>query len=183
MDKYIIKWYYAFFLGAWFLIAGCTQFPLNLHNRVKEVNNCTVDVIDSRFDKKIFIDAQTITTIPSLQEILRSKLCQRDIIQGFIKDGTGLVVYISNIRCGKVNHFTYSKLSGSMSGQIQVKRPGEPAFYEYLIVSPIIEMNKAIFSGSNVYKDFIEYVLDAFVTETEKTIGKIKEGAVNENVK
>ncbi|MBC6928732.1 MAG: hypothetical protein DWB56_07190 [Candidatus Jettenia sp.] len=169
------KYWILFSLFFLFSITGCTQFSLNLQDRVQNVNTCQISVIDSRADENIFINALAIKTIPPVRQILYTKLCQRNEIQKAIREGMELTVYISNIQCGRINHYIYSELIGGMTGQIQVRKPGEKEYHEYLIMPSFSRVNKPIFAKRTIYKDFIEYIVEGFVADIEKNIYKIKE--------
>jgi hypothetical protein len=178
--KYLQKRYWILFFVFGSFAAGCAEFSLNLRDRIKEIDRCQITVIDSRSDERVFIDALTITPTPPIREILYSKLCQRDEIQKFIRTGIELNVYISAIRCGQISNFFSSELVGSMTGQIKIRKPDEHEFYTYLIMPPPTKLKKFIFTGKTVYKDFIEYVTEGFVTEVEKTIYKLRECSVKQ---
>ncbi|MCF6159616.1 MAG: hypothetical protein E3K32_13840 [wastewater metagenome] len=183
MHTFIIKKYRVLFSIFLFFITGCAQFSLNFQDRiqVQEGETCPIRVIGSRSLKEVFIDALTIEPIPPLQEILYSKLCQRDTVQKFIQDGTELTVYVSNLRLNKVNHLIFAELIGYTVGQVQVRRPGEEVFHKYLIMPTPTQLRKFFYLGKTAYKDFIEYVLEDFITEIENTIYLIRENDVKQN--
>ncbi len=174
--KYCIL-FSVFFL---FSIVGCTQFSLDLQDRIQDVNTCQISVVDSRADESVFINALTLKTVPPIKQILYSKLCQRSEVQKAIKEGMELTVYISNIQCKQVNHCTYHELAGGMTGQIQVRKQGEKEFHEYLIMPSFSKLNKPLFAKKTIYKDFVEYIVEGFVAEIEKNIYKIKDDIVKQ---
>lgn len=179
--KYLQKRYWILFFVFGSFAAGCTEISLNLRDRIKEIDRCQITVIDSRSsDERVFIDALTIIPTPPIREILYSKLCRRDEIRKFIRTGIELNVYISAVRCGQISNFFSRELVGSMTGQIEIKRPDEDESYTYLIMPPPTKLKKFIFTGKTVYEDFIEYVTEGFVTEIEKEIYKLRECSVKQ---
>lgn len=184
MYKYLIKRHRILFSIVWLLITGCTQFSLNLEDRIKQVNNgCQISVVDSRPDKSVFFDGLTVKPIPSVREILYSKLCQSDEIQKIVKDRTELKVYISDIQCDIIKrrpliYFPYlykeSGLIGGITGAIHVRKSDEREYHEYLIMPPHIKMEKYIYSKKDTYKEFIVSIIEDFASEIEKMVTKIQ---------
>lgn len=184
MYKHLIKRYWMLFSLVWLLITGCTQFSLNLEDRIKQVNNgCQMNVVDSRPDESVFIDGLTVKPIPSVREVLYSKLCRNDEIQEIVRAGIELKVYISGVQCDIIKrrprmYFPYlykeTGLIGGITGSIHVKKPGEEGSHEYLIMPPLIKMEKYTYSKKETYKEFIVAIIEDFASEIEKMITKIQ---------
>ncbi len=184
MCKHLIKRYWLLFSLAWLLTTGCTQFSLNLEDRIKQVNNgCKVSIVDSRSDERVFIDGLTVKPIPSVREVLYSKLCLSDEIQEIARSGVELKIYISGVQCDIIKHqpriyFPYlykeTGLIGGITGSIHVRKPGEKESREYLIMPPLIKMEKYTYSKKETYKEFIVTIIEDFASEIKKTITKIQ---------
>lgn len=184
MDKHRIKRHWILFSLVWLMLPGCSQFSLNLDDHVKQVNNgCQISVVDSRSDEKVFIDGLIVKPIPSVREVLYSKLCQSDEIQNIIRNGTELKVYISNVQCDIIKHrplvyFPYlykeAGLIGGMTGYIHVRRPAERESHEYLIMPSFLKKEKHTYSKKETYREFIVTIIEDFVSEIEKMLTKIQ---------